>query len=493
MLKKKYLTIIATHIIIVCMIGTAYAGDCNCRGCCSGHGGVICVNGFTMCADGTSLSSTCINKGCVAEDCPGCGGITTTTMRSTTTTMRPTTTTMRPTTTTTTIPVVATCSLIASDSLKSLLGTAWDFTYSIYTDTVTFETEIKTGDDGNLLLMYHDQAGNVGGVFYTEFSSEMGGGCGFFAITLTDTLGQSYWFKVNDNIAAGYQATHDVSTGQVYDAYSMSGIKIGVSDESPTQFSKNPKDIQLLVDTTWEFTYKLGSDEFVDEITFGTDTESNSDGFVALKASNKEGDIGLVFYTEFPLSLGGGYGFSVGINDDYYFFQVDDNSATGWRSSGEFYPMTGVKTKAGWVKISGSVMYEGVPLCAMVLANGQYMFSCAGDGTYEMEVPLDENGEITLFGFCDGFAPFKRISGPWAMTDSDLSMSRSGSGSMVMDITASSIPANTGWVKISGSVMYEGVPLCAMVLANGQYMFSCAGDGRYEMSVTKIGHKIYFK
>lgn len=39
----------------------------DCQGCCSSHGGVICRNGITMCADGTSLSITCQNKGC--DDC----------------------------------------------------------------------------------------------------------------------------------------------------------------------------------------------------------------------------------------------------------------------------------------------------------------------------------------------------------------------------------------------------------------------------------------
>jgi len=64
--------------------------------------------------------------------------------------------------------------------------------------------------------------------------------------------------------------------------------------------------------------------------------------------------------------------------------------------------------EAGWVKISGTAMYGETPLCAMILANGQYI-SCDPDGEYELEVPLDENGEITLFGFVDGFAPFKEI------------------------------------------------------------------------------------
>ena len=36
----------------------------DCLGCCSWHGGVVCRNGVTMCADDSSLSSTCINKSC---------------------------------------------------------------------------------------------------------------------------------------------------------------------------------------------------------------------------------------------------------------------------------------------------------------------------------------------------------------------------------------------------------------------------------------------
>ena len=36
----------------------------DCQGCCSYHGGVICRNGVTMCADGSPLSNTCIAKGC---------------------------------------------------------------------------------------------------------------------------------------------------------------------------------------------------------------------------------------------------------------------------------------------------------------------------------------------------------------------------------------------------------------------------------------------
>jgi hypothetical protein len=52
---------------------------------------------------------------------------------------------------------------------------------------------------------------------------------------------------------------------------------------------------------------------------------------------------------------------------------------------------------------------QGIPLCAMVLANGVYMFSCAPVGSYSLTVPLDSSGQITLFGFADGHFPFKAI------------------------------------------------------------------------------------
>lgn len=36
----------------------------DCQGCCSHHGGVVCVNSVTRCGDGSSLSPTCFSKGC---------------------------------------------------------------------------------------------------------------------------------------------------------------------------------------------------------------------------------------------------------------------------------------------------------------------------------------------------------------------------------------------------------------------------------------------
>ncbi len=53
------------QILFLCISASQVYADC--QGCCSSHGGVVCRNGVTMCADGTSLSTTCRNKGCV--DC----------------------------------------------------------------------------------------------------------------------------------------------------------------------------------------------------------------------------------------------------------------------------------------------------------------------------------------------------------------------------------------------------------------------------------------
>ena len=67
-----------------------------------------------------------------------------------------------------------------------------------------------------------------------------------------------------------------------------------------------------------------------------------------------------------------------------------------------------------WPQIGGEIQAEDkTSLCAMVLANGQHMFTCGANiGLYDLEVHLDENGRITLYGFCSGFAPYKDVFTP---------------------------------------------------------------------------------
>ena len=63
-----------------------------------------------------------------------------------------------------------------------------------------------------------------------------------------------------------------------------------------------------------------------------------------------------------------------------------------------------------WVPLSGTAKnLNGDRLRTMVLANGQYMFSCDPIGDYSLYLPLDEKGQITLYCFCEAMRPFKKV------------------------------------------------------------------------------------
>jgi len=142
-----------------------------------------------------------------------------------------------------------------------------------------------------------------------------------------------------------------------------------------------------------------------------------------------------------------------------------------------------------WVNVSGTVTLEyDTPLCTMVLANGQYMFTCdENQGIYNLKVPLNDKGEITLFCFCDGQAPFKKENmTSQEAADFDIVMYPVSQDDKRMELSYEIGEAvkNPDWVKISGTVMYGETPLCTMVLANGEYMFTCdENQGKYEMEI----------
>jgi len=138
------------------------------------------------------------------------------------------------------------------------------------------------------------------------------------------------------------------------------------------------------------------------------------------------------------------------------------------------------------VPIQGTVrLQNGTAICAMVLANGQYMFSCDGSGTYSLNVPLDANGQITLFAFADGFAPFSTTLGPSGFPFG-VYMNTAAPNSPLIATTRSVECAGTpNWVHITGTIeTYDSQPLCAMVLSNGQQMFTCGdSQGSYDLTV----------
>ena len=69
-------------------------------------------------------------------------------------------------------------------------------------------------------------------------------------------------------------------------------------------------------------------------------------------------------------------------------------------------------SNTGCANINGIVTYKNNSVCALVLANGQQVFTSTVDGDFNLGVPLDDSGlddkdEIVLFGFCSGFMPYK--------------------------------------------------------------------------------------
>jgi len=69
----------------------------------------------------------------------------------------------------------------------------------------------------------------------------------------------------------------------------------------------------------------------------------------------------------------------------------------------------------GWFRITGSITLDSIPLCALVLANGQLMFTCGDSfpkGDFDLTVPPDAHGQITLFGFSAGLLPFQQTFSP---------------------------------------------------------------------------------
>jgi len=178
---------------------------------------------------------------------------------------------------------------------------------------------------------------------------------------------------------------------------------------------------------------------------------------------------------------------------------VDIDSATG--SVVHSYELTSYQIPSdepslpdGWKTVSGLVTHGGSPVCAMVLANGQYMFTCKeGDdfGKYELDVPPDGQDQVTIQAFVSALAPFRQTTNESDL-GIDIAMQPADPESQLPDVTTvnetdASTPAN--WARVTGTVTFRGESLCAMVLANGQYMFSCgANDGVYDLTVPLDGN-----
>lgn len=120
------------------------------------------------------------------------------------------------------------------------------------------------------------------------------------------------------------------------------------------------------------------------------------------------------------VELSFGYYANIGWNGDFSFFgteSIDQVVFEGTLAAAPTCPLISMSYNVeclasdDWVRVRGEVVsYDGEPLCAMVLSNGQHMFTCNSNlGVYDLTVPVDENGRVTVFGFVNGYQPSRKI------------------------------------------------------------------------------------
>jgi hypothetical protein len=162
------------------------------------------------------------------------------------------------------------------------------------------------------------------------------------------------------------------------------------------------------------------------------------------------------------------------------------NNATGCDSTEAI-----LASVSGPVNLSGNietvVVGQGAkiePVCAMALASGEFMFSCDPIGEFSLEnLPREADGSVVRQIYADGFFP------------SVTTLTESGVGTVRLDRAFNCpsynlpsnpdvIPASAGNMhSIAGRVLLQATdtPICALVLANGAYKFSCDDGGTYSL------------
>jgi probable HAF family extracellular repeat protein len=139
------------------------------------------------------------------------------------------------------------------------------------------------------------------------------------------------------------------------------------------------------------------------------------------------------------------------------------------------------------VDISGTIKATNdADICAMVLASGQYIFSCNPMGMFSLtDLPRESNGTVKRQIYADGFSP--KIDILHDSVDEAVIMTRSGTcPSYNIPYDPAVVPGSAGkWINIAGKVVLQDsqTPICAMALANGHYMFTCDGTGKYALNI----------
>lgn len=137
-----------------------------------------------------------------------------------------------------------------------------------------------------------------------------------------------------------------------------------------------------------------------------------------------------------------------------------------------------------WTTVTGNIYFGAQPICALVLINGQSQFTCDGNGSFDLFVPVDDSGNVTVMSFADGFAPVTRVLQPHGPVEVKIDMVKTGGGMEFAVDAIATLGDVPGRATISGTVTYGNQPVCALVLANGRDMFSCGANlGTFELDV----------
>ena len=141
----------------------------------------------------------------------------------------------------------------------------------------------------------------------------------------------------------------------------------------------------------------------------------------------------------------------------------------------------------GPLDLSGSVTDAGgTPLCSLVLASGQFDFSCNPNGPYSLlDLPRATDGTVKRQVYVDGFFP--NVENLPGSTDETVVMTRAIDCPDYNSFPAPGVfPGSAGnRINISGTVLLQNTqtPVCAMVLGNGQFGFTCDGTGSYAANI----------
>ena len=141
----------------------------------------------------------------------------------------------------------------------------------------------------------------------------------------------------------------------------------------------------------------------------------------------------------------------------------------------------------GPVDLTGTVKTDNdQDICAMVLASGKFMFSCDPVGVFSLtDLAREQNGTVKRQIYADGFFP--KVDVLTDSVDEAVVMTRSGAcPSYNTPYDPAVTPGSAGKrIDIAGKVLVQdsAAAICAMVLANGQFMFSCDGTGSYALNI----------